>query len=62
MCKFCDVDGYEDEFERSAPYPSNITVYIEHFTNSVELAAYDIEYGSTNYFKINYCPMCGKKL
>ena len=63
MCKYCDVDGYEDEFERTSSYATNITIYIDHFLDgSVKLAAHDIEYGSTNYFKINYCTMCGKEL
>ena len=51
MCKYCE-EGYELGFGR----------YERHTIKSNKVYIRPIEEGCIAVLKINYCPMCGKKL
>ena len=67
MCEFCKNIGigmpkWDFCNEKSLNY-SVIAIEIRNITNNLGLVFTNSadEYGS-GYIKINYCPMCGKKL
>ena len=66
MCEYCnkrasnkkieDIDNDEQDFAQVVIFLDNAKLYIE-------LDAEDSDgYKASDFFDINYCPMCGKKL
>ena len=67
MCKFCENIGIGipkwDFCNEKSPNYSGVAIDIRNITNNTSLVFTNSadEYGF-GYIKINYCPMCGRKL
>lgn len=67
MCEFCENIGIGipkwDFCNEKSPNYSGVAIEIRNITNNPSLVFTNSadEYGS-GYIKINYCPICGRKL
>lgn len=66
MCKYCEVDLYHGE---QLPYDTKVDATKQHYEitilDDVEYEQFSLcIYGSKSELriKINYCPLCGKRL
>ena len=60
MCKYCEGDLYNKKYLYEDKYGDN-TAFIND-ENEIYVSIREEEYIDEMKFKINYCPMCGRKL